>query len=403
MRSKLTTLGLLIFASIGPVLPVMASLDVQGSNKCHADYFLHWTPVIATPTTSPCLFKGSEGKYHIAYELVLSNFNSSDTTINSIDVFDAEHPGKSILHLADETLAKALLLIGAPKGTKITAGSCGAAFINVQFDDPKQAPSRIAHKFQVAYKNPNNVSVTREYTTAEVTVDPSSPVVISSPLRGERWVASGGYNGSMGHRKALFPVSGEIKLAQRLAIDWIKLNSDNLEYAGDSSKCESYFAFGQPIHSVCDGTICGAIDKFADQAPLMPPAGPIFEYPGGNAVTVDMGDGKYAFYGHMKRGSVAVKEGDKVKKGQVLGLLGNSGNSTGPHLHFHVSDSPVVMTADSKPYLFDSFKQVGMINEAAIAFDLLDKGTPVVVEPVQVGEHRDELITEGAVVNFSAP
>ena len=59
---------------------------------------------------------------------------------------------------------------------------------------------------------------------------------------------------------------------------------------------------------------------------------------GGNHVIIDIGGGHYAFYAHLKPGGIRVKLGDKVKRGQVIGLVGNTGNSTEPHLHFHISD-----------------------------------------------------------------
>jgi len=71
-------------------------------------------------------------------------------------------------------------------------------------------------------------------------------------------------------------------------------------------------------------------------------------------VVLDLGQGRYASYGHLQPG-VRVKTGDFVKTGQVLGLVGNSGNSNGPHLHFNVADGPGLLTGDGIPYVFDFY------------------------------------------------
>jgi murein DD-endopeptidase MepM/ murein hydrolase activator NlpD len=80
---------------------------------------------------------------------------------------------------------------------------------------------------------------------------------------------------------------------------------------------------------------------------------------GGNHVIIDLGKGRYAFYAHLQPGRIPVKVGDKVKRGQVIGYVGNSGNSTEPHLHFHISDGNSPLGSDGLPYLFPAFEVQG--------------------------------------------
>ena len=84
-----------------------------------------------------------------------------------------------------------------------------------------------------------------------------------------------------------------------------------------------------------------------------------FETMGGNQVVLDLGAGQYAFYAHLQPGSIRVRQGERVRKGQVLALLGNSGNSTAPHLHFQVSDAPVLLGGEGLPYVIDRFERNG--------------------------------------------
>ena len=79
---------------------------------------------------------------------------------------------------------------------------------------------------------------------------------------------------------------------------------------------------------------------------------------------LDIGGGRYAFYAHLKPNSITVEEDDRVRRGQVLARLGNSGNTSAPHLHFHVMDAPLPLGADHNlPYVFDSFRYQGYISD----------------------------------------
>jgi murein DD-endopeptidase MepM/ murein hydrolase activator NlpD len=80
---------------------------------------------------------------------------------------------------------------------------------------------------------------------------------------------------------------------------------------------------------------------------------------GGNHIVVDMGAGHFAFFAHLQPGSQRVKRGDRVKSGQIIALLGNSGNSTEPHLHFHMSDGVSPLGAEGIPYAVPAFEVVG--------------------------------------------
>jgi murein DD-endopeptidase MepM/ murein hydrolase activator NlpD len=82
----------------------------------------------------------------------------------------------------------------------------------------------------------------------------------------------------------------------------------------------------------------------------------------GNFVVQDLGDGHFALYAHLQLGSVRVRPGERIRRGQVLGLVGNTGNSSEPHLHFHVMDSPEPLLSDGLPYVFDDFRLQGQVD-----------------------------------------
>jgi len=110
--------------------------------------------------------------------------------------------------------------------------------------------------------------------------------------------------------------------------------------------------------------------------------------------------GRYGFYAHLQPGSLRVKKGDRVKKGQVLALVGNSGNTTGPHLHFHVMDGLTALGAQGLPYLIDSFAVQGMVRDIPD-----DEGPSAFTEPLPVSptpprERRMQYPLENTVVDF---
>ncbi|WP_083205199.1 M23 family metallopeptidase [Bacillus sp. FJAT-27264] len=145
------------------------------------------------------------------------------------------------------------------------------------------------------------------------------------PLHGDWYIFWGGNNQMENAHYSL--------AAQRYAYDIIRA-VDHYSFKGDPLKNESYYAFGQNVLAPADGTVVSVVNDIADNVPV----GVMNEkHPEGNVVIIDHG-GEYSYLAHLKKGSATVKPGDKVKTGDVIGLLGNSGNSSEPHLHFQVSD-----------------------------------------------------------------
>jgi murein DD-endopeptidase MepM/ murein hydrolase activator NlpD len=191
-----------------------------------------------------------------------------------------------------------------------------------------------------------------------VDVAKSGPVTIGPPLRGGAWLAGNGPANASGHRRALFALGGRAVIGQRFAIDWVKVNPQGRTFDGDAKQNAAYLAHGQEAIAVADGTIAAIKDGIPENVPgITSRAVPItMDTIGGNFVVLDLGEGRYAFYAHLQPGSLRVKTGDKVNRGRVLGLVGNSGNSTEPHLHFHVSDGLESLSSEGLPYVLDAFE-----------------------------------------------
>ncbi len=116
---------------------------------------------------------------------------------------------------------------------------------------------------------------------------------------------------------------------------------------------------------------------------------------------LDLGGGNYALYAHFQPGSIRVQEGDRVRRGDVLALVGNSGNTVAPHLHFHVMNGPLSLASNGLPYVVDSFTLTSR-TAGTDAFDEAEaEGTPLEVtpvDPVDVGTRA--LPLDQSVVSF---
>ena len=125
---------------------------------------------------------------------------------------------------------------------------------------------------------------------------------------------------------------------QRFAFDFIGIGPDGKTHKGDGLKNEDYYAFGREILAPADGVVTEAIEGVRDNVP-----GSMNGYAAvGNCVILQHAEHEVSVLAHFKLGSIRVKAGDKVKAGQVLGLCGNSGNSSEPHLHYHLQNTPVL-------------------------------------------------------------
>jgi murein DD-endopeptidase MepM/ murein hydrolase activator NlpD len=195
---------------------------------------------------------------------------------------------------------------------------------------------------------------------AATPVDPA-PVRIGAPLRGE-WLAANGPSNASGHRRTPLALNGAVAIAQRFGIDFLQVDSSDRTFRGDSTNNANYLAYGEEILAVGDGIVVATKDSIPENTPRSPVARAVpitLETVGGNHIVIDLGGGHYAFYAHVQPGSLRVRAGDRVRRGQVIALVGNSGNSTEPHLHFHIVDGIAAGTstlgAEGLPYELASF------------------------------------------------
>ena len=328
-------------------------------------------PVEMDVPIAPTPFK-ADGKTHLVYELHLTNFASTDLTLARVEVLGPD--GKGLAAYEGGELNTRLARPGVPQTNqekqRIGGGMRAIVYIWLTLDGA--APGVLRHRVTASLtlpspaanaggeaSKPESVEVKGE--GVEIMISKDGPLVITPPIKGGEWLAANGPANASGHRRALISVGGKSHIAQRFAIDWVQLREDGKTWTSDQLKNENYRGYGAEALAVADGAVVTVKDGIPQNIPgATSRAVPItLETVGGNHVILDLGHERFAFYAHLQPGSLRVKVGDQVRRGQVLGLVGNSGNSTEPHLHFHISNANSPLAAEGLPYAFESFEQQG--------------------------------------------
>jgi murein DD-endopeptidase MepM/ murein hydrolase activator NlpD len=184
---------------------------------------------------------------------------------------------------------------------------------------------------------------------------------------------------------------------ERFAIDFVQLDGEGRMYSGPIDQLSSFHYFGSPVRSAARGRVIQVRDGLPEQVPGELPPGQTIQTAGGNHVVVDIGGGRFAFYAHLQPGRIAVDEGDRVRAGELIGRLGNTGNTDAPHLHFHVMDSPSPLRSSGLPFTFDRFRGQGVTTDETPLFE----GEPAVIDrEALAGPHRNRLPIDGQLLGF---
>lgn len=367
-----------------------------------------FTALVATPTTTPAPVAATDGKVHYAYELLLTNAAPVPYAMSSLEVVDPAS-GETLLTIDEDAIQRDVRLLtntGEPVDTQtgpvtIQPAETWIAWMDVAVE-PDALPTALQHRTTGAIVTPAGDRPT-DYILSTLAVSDAEAQVLAPPVAAGDWFMSEGCcSNYTHHRNGFAPVNGVGQVPQRFAIDFYKVDEEGKTWEGDPSRLESYFTYREPILAAAAGTVVRSVDVFQNTTalPAPPPIPPIIETVG-NHVVVEIGPGRYLLYAHMNPGSVRVKVGDQVEAGQELGLIGSSGNSTTPHLHFQLQTEPTFFPTDALPYVFDEFTLLGSVPDRIWDDNLGEQPTgQLPFDKAEPSDRTDELPLDRTVVRF---
>lgn len=346
-----------------------------------------YTPLTARVADAPIPVAGSDGRLHVVYELELVNATGDPATLSRLDVFDADT--RAVVATLDAAEIGRRLVVrdrAAVAGT-LGASQAGIVYLHLMFDRADALPGRLEHVL---------AGVVGAEALAEtagcVRVTPPTGLVFDAPLRGPRYIAGDGCCDAVRHVRATLPMNGRFVTAQRFAIDWEQLDEQGRIFVGDPRDPGSYVIYGKPVYAVADANVAAAVDGLDDSPPGQLPPGLPLEQADGNHVVLDLGDGRYALYAHLKPRSVQVNQGQRVHRGQLLGHVGSSGNSSEPHLHFQITDGPSPLASNGVPYRLRRFSSTRRGASTAAFDQAIVDPQPIATEPVAGAAQREQVL-----------
>jgi murein DD-endopeptidase len=302
---------------------------------------------------APVYFR-QNGAAQMVYELHITNFLQTEVSLAAVTARDGN--GIVLAQYEDAELRRRITRPGLRNdhATPHLIGPGMRAIVNIWIAVPPTSGfvRTVTHAVELDVIRPTE-TIRARATGGAASTDFSPVPELDAPLRGGPWIAIYDPLLKGGHRTAIYTLDGRARIPGRFAIDFIALPQAGALPAERTSDANG---FGADVLAVADGTVTIAVDGVPDATP--PPMS--LERASGNHIAIDVGGGRFAFYEHLQMGSVKVKAGERVKRGEVIARLGSSGSSSiGPHLHFHVSDASATLAAEGMPFVFRQFTQIG--------------------------------------------
>ena len=333
--------------------------DLRSDNQQPVAKPAPWPPQLEMRVPfEPTAFPSGQHVY-VMYELHLTNYGAAPLSLSRIELLDPDAAAQPIASFETEQLETMVQPLGGktppdPKQRLLIAGGQSAiAFISIAFDHGSPIPDKLLHQVITADSVAEGAVIATHHTALHV---------LGPPVEGASWLAADGPSNDQDnhHRRGVVILDGRAVDSRRYAIDWKQIK-DHVSFSGDPRDLRSYYSYGKAVLAVADGRVVTARDGLPDNIPghgeAFHPAVPItLDTVAGNTIILDLGGGQFAHYLHLQPGSVSVKTGDRVRRGQMLARIGASGDAREPHLHFEVTTSSKLLAGEGVPYLIDRYR-----------------------------------------------
>jgi len=307
----------------------------------------------------------------VVYELHVTNFDTVPVTLKRIEIFANQKSSEPLVTFEDDTLLAAMIRVGSAmvmsRGSNgrthdtrtIDPGGRNVVFVWIELGVNQTVPALLRHRM-IFSSTPTGADKPKDATLEDFQVPVrQDPVpILSPPFNGGIWLAGDGPANDSNHRRSIFAIDGHIYSPERFAVDWIKVGTNGDSRHDGTTKNENWWGWGEPVLAVAEGEITEVLDEFPDNTPrVLPPV--TLDNIAGNHIILRIAQDLFVTYAHLQRGGIKVRAGDHVHRGDVLALLGNSGNTTGPHLHMQVTDRNSVLQSEGVPFMFADFTYLG--------------------------------------------
>lgn len=337
-----------------------------------------------------------EGRQRLLYELHLTHFGAAPLRLRALSVLDA-NTGAVLASWRDDALAARGRVVGARDaalGDALQPGQRAVLFLELDLAAPM--PKALRHRVEFS-GGASGGTDPGQVEGAQVAPLPAASLRLAPPLRGGPWAAVYAPQWPRGHRRVFYALDGRARLPGRYAIDFVRVDARGRTARGDADLAANALGYGEPVLAVADAVVAAARDGIGESARVSAHPRHDFDRAPGNYVSLALGDGRYAVYEHLRPGSLKVRAGERVRRGQVIGALGFTGDSTGPHLHFHVADAAPPLAGEGVAYAFEGF---GLLGHYPGASGLGER--PWRARDKDLAERRrDELPESNAVIEFA--
>ena len=361
-------------------------------------------PVEARVPFAPMAFPGTDGALHLAYELHVTNFygDTGPLKLEYLQVYadDAKTP---LLVLDKNQLSRQVRPMPADNAeVSIPSGRRLVVFVWITLPAGAAVPRTLRHRIE--FETDKHTVTTLD--GAVVRIVDRKPIVLGPPLRGGRWLAHEGPGAAQSHHwGSLVAVNGDLTIPQRYALDLVGVDAAGHALRAGVKDLQKtthadWIGYGADVLAVADGIVRASRDGEPEHAPLSAQPEPVSLTANGlfgNYVVVEVAPGVFASYAHLRGGSVKVKPGERVHRGQVLAQLGQSGNSAAPHLHFQLSNAATFEGSEGIPYVFERFDFLGPESEA----QLFGQGEPW--KETGTGRQHLQMPLNDVVIGFPGP
>jgi murein DD-endopeptidase len=218
------------------------------------------------------------------------------------------------------------------------------------------APAELVHRLEAEHAASAELHVE---AAARVRVAGEVAPVLGPPLNGGPWAAVYHPQWARGHRRVFYEVDGVARIPGRFAIDYFRVDRDGRVARSDRDIVSDWLGYAADVLAVADGVVVAARNDVAESPRISTHVRLPLADGTGNYVALDIGGGRYAFYEHLRPGSVRVAAGQRVLRGDVIAQLGFTGHTSGPHLHFHLADANSPLGAEGMPFVIDRFHIIG--------------------------------------------